>query len=101
MRRGLATVVPAQQLLSLFSWRELQMQITGRGVTREEMDLLEKMTDYRCVTFVARFSTLSHLLVLSANSGCNASDQHIKWFWQVMRDRFTDEERAMFLAFTW
>lgn len=80
MRRGLSTVVPATALLSLFSWRELSTQVTGRGVTRDECDLLERMTEY---------------------SGCTSSDQHIRWFWQIMRDRFTDEERAMFLVFTW
>jgi hypothetical protein len=42
MRRGLASVVP-QALLSLFTWRELETQVCGRGVTLDDLELLKKV----------------------------------------------------------
>jgi len=79
IRRGLATVVP-QSLLSIFSWQELEVQVCGRGITSAEIDLLEKLTSY---------------------SGCSSSDAHIKFFWEIMRNRFTEEDRAKFIVFSW
>jgi len=79
IKRGLATVVPVS-LLSLFSWKELEAQVCGRGITIEQVDLLEKMTSY---------------------SGCSASDAHIRLFWEMYRNRFTDEQRALWLVFVW
>jgi len=79
MRRGLSMVVPVQ-VLSLFSWRELEAQVCGRGITLEQVDLLEKMTSY---------------------SGYNATDAHIRMFWDMYRKRFTDEQRAQWLVFVW
>jgi len=79
LKRGLATVVP-QSFLSIFSWRELEVQVCGRGITNAEIDLLERITTY---------------------NGCGASDAHIKMFWEMMRFRFSEEDRARFFVFTW
>ena len=77
MRRGLACVVP-YALLSLFTWGELETQVCGRATMN--VDLLQKMTRY---------------------SGCGPSDRHIQFFWQIMRDRFDEMEKAKFLKFVW
>jgi len=79
IRRGLATVVPLA-LLSIFTWRELEVAICGRGMTLEDVALLERLTNY---------------------GGCSASDPHIKLFWKMMRERFTEEDRGKFLAYVW
>lgn len=65
IRRGLGTVVPLA-LLSLFTWRELEAQVCGRGIGLDEIDLLQRMTNY---------------------SGCDTDDAHIKHFWKMMRER--------------
>jgi len=77
MRRGLACVVP-YALLSLFTWNELEAQVCGRS--QMNVDLLQKMTKYQ---------------------GCSASDRHIQFFWQIMRNRFDEFEKAKFLKFVW
>jgi len=76
IRRGLATVVP-YQMLSLFTWQELERMTTG---SKFDVDLLEKMTRYE---------------------GYSKHDQVVRFFWQMMRDRFTDDDRAKFLSFVW
>jgi hypothetical protein len=76
IRRGLATVVPVQ-LLSLYTWQELEARIAGATV---DVDLLEQATEYK---------------------GVNANDPHVKLFWQMMRERFTDEQRSRFISFVW
>jgi len=77
MRRGLACVVP-YALLSLFTWNELEAQVCGRS--QMNVDLLQKMTKY---------------------NGCSPSDRHIQYFWQIMRNRFDEFEKAKFLKFVW
>ena len=68
------------EALGLFSWRELQTMVCGRAFAAEDVKLLKKMTEY---------------------SGCNASDQHIKWFWEVLEEDFNDHERELYLVFSW
>jgi len=63
MRRGIATVVP-YQLLSLFTWQELEAQVCGRGSM--DVSLLQENTQY---------------------SGCSANDEHIRMFWRMMTER--------------
>jgi len=77
IRRGLATVVP-YTLLSLFTWQEMEIQVAGRP--QMNIDLLQKMTTY---------------------SGCSASDMHVRFFWEIMRNRFDELERSKFLKFVW
>jgi len=79
IRRGLGQVVPLATL-SLFTWKELEMLVCGQGVTKKQMPSLKRMTAY---------------------SGCNASDQHVKHFWKMMEDVFDDSQRAKFISFTW
>ena len=79
MQRGLASVIPAS-VLSLLTWRELESLVCGRGLGVEDIDLLEKMSKY---------------------SGCTRNDRHVDLFWRMLRTRFTDEQRAQFLTFTY
>eukprot|EP00466_Bigelowiella_natans_P013588 jgi/Bigna1/40151/e_gw1.39.40.1 len=79
IRKGLAEVVPLQ-FTSLFTWKEIMIQVCGRGMTRGDCDLLERMTNY---------------------SGHQKTDQCIKNFWKMMRDVFNDEQRSQFIAFVW
>ena len=76
LRRGLATVLPVQQLC-LFTGEELETMVCGRPYI--DIDLLESCTEY---------------------SSCSADDEHVKFFWRVMRE-FSHEERSAFLRFTW
>ncbi|CAM9103124.1 unnamed protein product, partial [Ectocarpus fasciculatus] len=76
IRRGLATVVP-MRLLSLFSWDQLELMVCGMSTV--DVALLRSVTEY---------------------SSCNAHDQHVRNFWQVLEE-FTEEEKAAFLKFTW
>jgi hypothetical protein len=76
IRRGLGTVVPLQ-LLSLFTWQELEKRVAGATF---DVDLLEQATEYKNV---------------------NPADSHIRLFWQMMRERLTDEQRARFITFVW
>ena len=44
------------------------------------------------------------IALLKANtqySSCSESDEHIKLFWTMMTDRFTDVDRTAFLTFVW
>ena len=59
IRRGLSAVVPVK-LLPLLNWRELEVHVCGRPVL--DVSLLKANTAYR---------------------DCSASDDHIKFFWQV------------------
>ena len=79
VRSGLAEVVPIT-ILSMFTWRELEAQVAGYGMTDKQIDLLYKMTDY---------------------SGCSKTDPHIKFFWKILRERFNNEQRVKFLIFVW
>ena len=80
IRRGLADVVPLQ-FTSLFTWREMMTQVSGRGMTRQDCDMLEKMTSY--------------------GGGHNRQTPTIKNFWKMMRDVFSDEQRSQFIRFVW
>ncbi|GLE04499.1 hypothetical protein PINS_up013454 [Pythium insidiosum] len=73
---GLAKVIPAR-LLPLFTGTELEILVCGSPEI--DVDLLQRCTEY---------------------SSCSASDQHIIWFWEVLRE-FTHEERSAFLRFVW
>ncbi|TMW68516.1 hypothetical protein Poli38472_005984 [Pythium oligandrum] len=74
--RGLSQVVPTN-MLSLFTGSELELMVCG--TPEIDIDLLMKCTEY---------------------SNCSEVDDHIVWFWEVMRD-FSQEERSAFLRFVW
>jgi len=76
VRRGLNMIVP-YRLLSLFSWSDLEVMVCG--VTEFDVNLLRSVTEY---------------------SGLNEDDQNVRFFWDALRE-FTNEERSMFLRFTW
>ncbi|OQR96419.1 HECT E3 ubiquitin ligase [Achlya hypogyna] len=73
---GLGKVVPLR-LLRLFTAHELERMVCGSPDV--DVDLLQQCTEY---------------------SSCAATDQHIMWFWQVLR-RFSHDERSAFLRFVW
>lgn len=74
VRKGLGSVVP-HHLLTLFTWDQLEVMVCGR-ITMD-LALLKSMTSY---------------------SSCLESDDHIKFFWQVM-EGFSDDERSTFLRY--
>lgn len=74
--RGISTVVPAK-ILSCFTGLELELMVCGSPEV--DVGLLERCTEY---------------------SSCSASDEHIVWFWQVLRE-FSQDERSAFLRFVW
>lgn len=77
MRKGMATIVPVQ-LLSLFTWQELELNVCGRG--KIDVDFLRENTSYQ--------------------SGFSAEDQHVQMLWEVLRG-FTHKQRELFLRFVW
>jgi len=76
MRQGISTIVPAQ-LLSLFTWQELELSVCGKREVN--LQLLRENTNY---------------------SGFNPEDPHIKMFWEVM-ESFSNDERQLLLRFVW
>ncbi|KAH9129821.1 hypothetical protein LEN26_005783 [Aphanomyces euteiches] len=76
LRQGLGLVVPLR-LLRLFTWMELEALVCG--TPEVDIDLLEKCTEY---------------------SSCNPTDQHVIWFWEVLRG-YNQEARQAFLRFVW
>lgn len=77
IRQGLGTIVPVQ-LLPLFTWRELELQVCGR---RElDIDFLMENTKYR--------------------SPMSADNPHVKRLFDVLRE-FTAKEQELFLRFVW
>jgi hypothetical protein len=79
MRQGLATVVP-YQCLSLMTWVQLERWVCGSAFSCEQVAILQRHTHYQ---------------------NCKADDPHIRWFWEMLRDRFTDKHRTDFLSFAW
>jgi ferredoxin len=79
IRRGLGKVVPLASL-GLFSWRELETMVCGRGFAADQVELLKTNTTYKSYS---------------------ATDQHIVWLWDILENDFTDEQRAMYLTFVW
>jgi E3 ubiquitin-protein ligase HERC2 len=76
IRQGLATVVPFP-FLSLLSWSQLEYQVCGGAF---DVDLLERNTQYE---------------------GYSSGDATIRMFWKMMRERFDDRTRSLFLKFVW
>ena len=77
MRSGMACVVPFA-LLGMFTWEEIQREVCGEQ--RMNIELLKKMTKYE---------------------NCFASDQHIKFFWEMLSTKFNEGERSLWLKFVW
>ena len=61
----------------LFTWEQIEKMVCGLPEINAE--LLESLAEY---------------------SGCRASDEHVKFFWQVLKE-FNDEERSALVKFTW
>jgi hypothetical protein len=77
LRRGMATVVP-YAVLSLFTWQEVEIETVGTRTV--DVDYLQQNTEYE---------------------GHSSTDPHIRFFWQVMRNRFDNDQRIALLRFAW
>ncbi|CAK4695727.1 unnamed protein product [Aphanomyces euteiches] len=75
--RGLATIVPLPTL-ALLTWRDLAILTCGKATV--DIELLKRRTTY--------------------GDGCAATDPHIGFFWDVLRE-FTDVQKSAFLRFVW
>lgn len=76
IRRGMGTIVPAQ-LLPLFTWQEVELQVCGRRDV--DVEFLKANTD------VSRVRT---------------DTKHVDMLWDVLHE-FTAKERELFLRFVW
>jgi len=76
IRDGVGTIVPLE-VLSLFTWRELELMVCGSP----EIDI-------EILKTTCRYSSLS------------SSDRRVRHFWAAF-ERFTQEQRSAFLQFTW
>ena len=76
IRKGMATVVPAQ-LLPLFTWRELELAVCGQREV--DIDLLQRNTKLQ---------------------GYKDKDKQVVWLWEMLRE-FSPKERESFLRFVW
>eukprot|EP00808_Paulinella_micropora_P005785 g1370.t1 len=76
LRQGLLKVVPPSYLL--FSWQELELLVCGR-----------KAVDFENWRLNTRYE------------GCSGSDRHCSFFWECVKSRMDDEERAKLLRFVW
>jgi hypothetical protein len=74
--KGLSKVIPSK-FLCFFTAAEMELLVCG--LPEIDIDLLEKCTEY---------------------SSCSPNDQHIIWFWQVLRS-FSLDEKSAFLRFVW
>ncbi len=77
IRKGLATIIPLQ-LLSLFTWQELELHVCGKN--RIDIQLLRENTRYQ--------------------SGFDDEDAHVQMMWSVL-ESFADKQRELFLRFVW
>jgi hypothetical protein len=78
VRKGLGFVVPVQ-LLSLFTWTEIEFMICGEQTIN--IDLLQDTCEYR--------------------GSYNKNSPPVKLFWRALRERFTEKDRELFLRFVW
>jgi len=76
IREGISVVVQID-LLNLFSWRQVETLVCG--TVDVNVDILKENTDYE---------------------GCGLSDQHIQYFWEVLKE-FSQLERSLYLKFVW
>ena len=77
MMQGLSQVVP-QRLLSLFTWKQLELLTCGSADVSAEA--LRARTKY--------------------GVGVASTQRHIRYFWAAIR-AFTPEQRSLFLRFVW
>ena len=76
IREGIQAVVPIDYL-NLFSWKQLETLVCG--TVDVNIDILKENTDYE---------------------GCGLADQHIQYFWEVLKE-FTPKEKSLYLKFVW
>jgi len=76
IRKGMSAIIPVD-LLSLYSWRQVQTKICGTADVN--VDILMENTEYESIDKNAR---------------------HVTLFWEVLRE-MTPAERSLFLRFVW
>ena len=78
LRQGISSIVPVR-LLPMFTWQELEHLICG--VADVDVEMLQNQTKYV--------------------GGVSQTDAHITFFWDVIANEFTPEDRTQFLKFVW
>lgn len=78
VRAGLSTQLPGT-VLSLLRWEELEEMVCGRPVI--DVDLLQSVAEYE--------------------RGCDSTDQHVQWLWELLKNDFSAEDRKAFVRFAW
>jgi hypothetical protein len=76
IRRGISAVVPLN-LLNMFSWKQVETMVCGAA----DIDV-------------------SMLMARSEYEGLSSNDEHVKMFWEVLKE-MTAKERSLFLRFVW
>lgn len=76
IRRGISAVVPLN-LLNMFSWKQVETMVCGAA----DIDV-------------------SMLMARSEYEGLSPNDEHVKMFWEVLKE-MTAKERSLFLRFVW
>lgn len=77
MRKGMGAIIPLQ-LLPLFTWKELELNVCGRAEL--DVDLLRRHTVY--------------------SGGVTEKDPHIQFMWQMLAN-FSPQEAEAFIRFVW
>ncbi|ETO15671.1 HECT domain and RCC1-like domain-containing protein [Reticulomyxa filosa] len=77
IRRGIHKIVPTQ-ILSLFTWQELERLICG--VPDINVNLLRRHTVY--------------------DKSIDSNSEYIEWFWEILNE-FSPENKRKFIRFTW
>ncbi len=86
IRRGLATVVP-YRLLTLFSWQEVERLVCGTA----DFDVKLLMDNVVYAGFLKN----------RGSTKITSKSPHVKMFWKMLTERFSNEDRIKWLCFTW
>ena len=76
IRKGFQYIVP-QELLKIFTWREIEYKIVGK----KEIDV-------------------EHLKSITRYQSATETTEEIVRFWRVLSE-FSDEEKSLYLKFVW
>eukprot|EP01035_Chromulina_nebulosa_P020273 gene20273-26318_t len=77
IRSGIVTQIPPI-CLTLYTWEQIEENVCGQPSI--DLTLLKSITEY---------------------SGCHEADQHIVWFWDILENIFSHEDRKAFIRFAW
>ena len=78
VRLGIETQLPGA-CLNFMRWDELQELVCGNP--KIDIGLLYSATEYE--------------------RGCSSTDQHLVWFWELLRNDFSEDDKRAFIRFVW